>query len=249
MFHAELVKLKRSSVWVIAAILPLLAVTLGTINLANNRDVLDSGWESFTSQVVLFYGMLFSSLGVALLASSVWRTEHRGTNWNLLLTTTLRPSRLVAAKAGVIAVVVAFMQLVLVVSTFTSGVLVLDLDGALPWQFAIVAALAVVAALPLIAAQSLISMLLKSFAAPVAICLLGSVIGIATITSATLRPFSAVIPQAINTRALTLGSTASLAESGGLTSGDVAPLLGTAVILAVALLLTTVAAIRTIKLR
>ncbi|WP_448232337.1 ABC transporter permease [Microbacterium lacticum] len=249
MFRAELVKLKRSSTWLIAAILPLLAVTTGTINLANNRDVLNSGWASFTSQVVLFYGMLFFSLGIGLLASTVWRMEHRGTNWYLVLTTTTRPASLVLAKAGVIAVVAAFMQLVLIVGTLASGVLVLRLDGALPWQFVLVGALAVVAALPLIAVQSLLSMLLKSFAAPVAICLLGCVLGIATVTSVTLRPFSYVLPQAINTRTLTLGSTAALAESGGLTVGDVAPLLLTAVGLAAIFLLATVAAIRTIKLR
>ena len=108
MFRAELVKLKRSSTWLIAAILPLLAVTTGTINLANNRDVLNSGWASFTSQVVLFYGMLFFSLGIGLLASTVWRMEHRGTNWYLVLTTTTRPSSLVLAKAGVIAVPINF---------------------------------------------------------------------------------------------------------------------------------------------
>ncbi len=249
MFRAELVKLKRSSTWLIAGILPLLAVTTGTINLANNRDVLNAGWASFTSQVVLFYGLLFFSLGIGLLASTVWRVEHRGTNWNLLLTTMTRPSGLVLAKVGVIVIVTAFMQLVLIVGTLASGVLVLRHTGALPWQFVLVGVLAVVTALPLIAIQSLLSMLLKSFAAPVAICLLGCVLGIATVTSVTLRPFSYVLPQAINTRTLTLGSTAALAESGGLTVGDVAPLLLTAVGLAAIFLLATVAAIRTIKLR
>lgn len=249
MLRAEFVKLKRSSTWLIALILPLLAVTTGTINLANNRDVLDAGWASFTSQVVLFYGLLFFSLGIGLLASTVWRMEHRGTNWNLLLTTTMQPFRLVLAKMGVIVVVVAFMQLVLVTGTLASGVFVLRLDGALPWQFVVVGALAVVASLPLITIQSLLSMLLKSFAAPVAVCLLGCVVGVASVTSIALRPLSYVLPQAINTRALTLGSTNALAESGGLTAGDTVPLLLTAVALAAVFLLVTTAAVRVIKLR
>lgn len=248
MLRAELIKLKRSTTWLIALILPLLAVTTGSINLANNPETLDAGWASFTSQVTLFYGLLFFSIGIGLLAATVWRMEHRGTNWNLLLTTTRQPIRLVLAKIVVIAIPVAFMQLVLVAGTLISGTLVLRLDGAIPWQFVLVGAISVIAALPLIAIQSLLSLLLKSFAAPVAICLLGCVVGVATVTSVALRPLSYVLPQAINTRALNLGSTA-LAGSGGLTASDALPILGTALGLAAVIVLLTLGAVRAIKLR
>ncbi|MDN6281551.1 ABC transporter permease [Corynebacterium variabile] len=248
MLRAELIKLKRSTTWLIALILPLLAVTTGSINLANNPDTLDAGWASFTSQVTLFYGLLFFSIGIGLLAATAWRMEHRGTNWNLLLTTTRQPIRLVFAKIVVIAIPVAFMQLVLVAGTLISGTLVLNLDGTVPWQFALVGAISVIAALPLVAIQSLLSMLLKSFAAPVAICLLGCVIGVATVTSYALRPLSYVLPQAINTRALNLGSTA-LAGSGGLTAGDALPILGTAFGLAAVVVVLTLGAVRVVKLR
>jgi hypothetical protein len=91
-------------------------------------------------------------------------------------------------------------------------------------------------------------MLLKSFAAPVAICLLGCVLGVATVTSVALRPISYALPQALNTRALNLGSTA-LAGSGGLTVGDVLPALGTALGLTAVFAALTLTAIRAIKLR
>jgi lantibiotic transport system permease protein len=246
--RAELVKLRRSAVWPIAVALPLLAVVTGSINFADNADMLPSGWASFTSQVVLFYGLLFFSLGIGLLAATTWRTEHRGTNWNLLLTTARRPALLLLAKVAVTAVPVAFMQAVLVVGTLVSGAFVLRLDGGIPWQFALVGALSVVAALPLVVAQSVLSMLMRSFAAPVAVCLAGCVLGVASVTSVGLRPLSYVLPQAINTRALNLGSTA-LAGSGGLTAGDVVPMLLTALGLAAVLLVLGVAAIRLVKLR
>lgn len=248
MFRAELLKLRRSTTWLIALILPVLAVATGTINLANNTETLDAGWPSFTSQVTLFYGLLFYSMGIALLAATAWRMEHRGTNWNLLLTTTRKPLTLVVAKIAAITVPVAFMQVVLVMGTLVSGMVFLDLDGAIPWQFALVGVISVVAALPLIAVQSLLSMLLKSFAAPVAICLLGCVIGVASVTSVALRPLSFVLPQGINTRALNLGSTA-LAGSGGLTVGSALPLIGAALAIAVLFSLVTVATIRAVKLR
>ncbi|OFV73511.1 ABC transporter permease [Rhodococcus erythropolis] len=248
MFRAELTKLKRSSTWIIALVLPVLAVVTGTVNLAGNTDALDSGWASFTSQIVLFYGLLFYSMGISLLAATVWRMEHRGTNWNLLLTATAKPLRLILAKIGVILVPVALMQAVLVAGTAISGTLVLRLEGPFPWQFALVGLIAIVAAIPLIAAQSLLSMLLKSFAAPVALCLLGCVTGVAAVTSAALRPIGYVLPQAINTRALNLGSTA-IAESGGLTVADAASLLLTSIGIGVVLTWLTVVLVRKVKLR
>ncbi|MCG7444269.1 ABC transporter permease [Dermabacter vaginalis] len=248
MLRAEILKLKRSATWIIAFILPLLAVTTGTINLANNPDTLDAGWASFTSQVTLFYGLLFFSIGIGLIASTAWRMEHRGTNWNLLLTTAGKPAKLAIAKVLVIMIPVAFMQLVFVAGTLTSGSLVLGLDGEIPWQFAVVGAISVLAALPLVAIQSLLSMLLKSFAAPVAICLLGCVVGVATVTSEVLRPLSFIWPQAINTRALNLGSTA-LANTGGLTVLDALALIGAALGLTLVIVTATISAIRTVKLR
>ena len=228
MFRAELTKLKRSSTWIIAFVLPILAVTTGTINFAGNSNALDSGWASFTSQVVLFYGLLFYSLGISPLAATAWRMEHRGTNWNLLLVT--------------------LMQAVLVTGTAFSGIFVLHLEGPFPWGFAVVGFIALVAALPLITVQSLLSMLLKSFAAPVALCLLGCVAGVAAVTSTTLKPIGYILPQAINTRALNLGSIA-IAESGGLTIGDAASLLITSLALTAALAWITVPLIQAVRLR
>lgn len=247
MFRAELVKLKRSAVWAIAPLLPLMAVITGTVNTAANIEVLDSGWASLTSQITLFYSLLFYSVGIALLTATVWRTEHRGTNWNLLLTNTRHPIALVLAKIAAILVPVAFMQLVLVGGTLIAGLVVLDLDGALPWGFVISGGLAVLVALPLIAAQSLLSMLLRSFAAPVALSLLGCVAGIAAVLKESLRPLGYLIPQALNTNVLTLGSSA-LTTSGGLSVANVVPLLAAALVLLGIFVWASVRAITSFKL-
>lgn len=94
----------------------------------------------------------------------------------------------------------------------------------------------------------MLSLLVKSFAAPVALCLLGCVVGIASITSTALRPLGYVLPQAINTRALNLGSTA-IAESGGLTIADTIPIMVTSLGMASVIVVLTVGAIRLFKLR
>lgn len=234
MITAELIKLRRSSVWIIAVILPLLAVTTGTVNYSANTDVLAGGWMSYWSQVVLFYGLLFLAIGIALLASTIWRTEHQGTNWNLLLTTPRKPLTLALAKITAIALPVAFMQIVLVSAAYATGNLILDIEGPFPAQFALAASLGIIGALPAVAAQSLLSTVLKSFAAPVGIALAGCAVGIAAVTSPSLTTLGHLIPQAIITRTMNLGSTA-IEGSGGLDSASIAPILASSLALTAAL--------------
>ena len=68
---AEAIKLKRSSVWAVTILLPLLAVITGSVNYSINSDMLPRTWVTLASQITVFYAMMFCSLGVALLASDV----------------------------------------------------------------------------------------------------------------------------------------------------------------------------------
>lgn len=90
--RAELLKLRRSAVWIIVVVLPLFAVVTGTVNYVLNVGELSSTWSSYWSQVTLFYGLLYLSIGVAVLASTLWRMEHRG-NWPRLLAAPVSQAR------------------------------------------------------------------------------------------------------------------------------------------------------------
>ncbi|MCP3014415.1 ABC transporter permease [Nocardiopsis dassonvillei] len=215
MVLAELAKLRRSALWIVAVVLPLLAVITGTVNYAGNVEALSSGWASYWSQVVLFYGMVFMSMGVAVAASAAWRMEHRGHNWNLLMAAPARAFSVVGAKLASLALVVVTMQSVLLGLVVLSGKLVLGLDGWLPWHSAAAALLGVVAALPVAALQSLLSMLVRSFAAPVALGLLGCVAGVGLLYSGEGGAVSYLLPQSLVTTSLSLGSTA-VSDAGAL---------------------------------
>lgn len=91
-------------------------------------------------------------------------------------------------------------------------------------------------------------MVLKSFGAPIAICLAGCVAAIPAITSQAFRPRGYVIPQALNTQTLNLGSVA-VTNSGDLSPAGVAPILASALLLTTMLVAVSVLAIRKIKLR
>ena len=223
---AEAIKLKRSSAWVVAVLLPLLAVITGTFNVYGNRETLPQTWVSLTSQMTLFYSMFFCSLGVALLASTVWRVEHRGTSWNAMRVTRHSPTAVTLAKTLVIFVPVLTMQMIFVVLAWISGTLVMGLEPAMPAAFIVSGFLAVMGAAPLVAVQSLLSMLMRSFAAPVAVAFVGCVVGFGF--GASQNPLVYAVPQGILSKTLTLGSSA-MSTAGKLDAASMLPLLAAVV--------------------
>lgn len=248
MFRAELLKLKRSSLWVVAFVLPLLAVITGSANFYGNQQILTSGFDSLTSQVGLFYSLIFFSVGIACVASAAWRMEHKGTNWNLLLTTNDQILRLVLAKAGTIALGVVGMQIVLVTLTYASGRLILGATGNISSTFFLVMLVSVVTALPLITLQSLLSMAMRSFSAPVALCFMGCIPAIALSMNEGTAGLALIFPQAINIQALQIGSLAT-GNAGGLDVATLAPLLGATLVHTAIYVALTVLVIRKFKLR
>ena len=223
---AEAIKLKRSSVWAVTVLLPLLAVVSGSVNFRMNRQAFLQGWVSLTSQMTLFYAMMFCSLGVALLASTVWRVEHRGTSWNAMRTTPHTATAVALAKTLVLFAPLLVMQVILVVLAWISGTFFMGLGPAMPMSFTVSALLGVLAAAPLIAVQSLLSMLMRSFAAPVAVAFLGCVAGFGL--AAAQSPLAYVIPQGILNMTLVLGSSAS-SVAGAFDAASMLPLLAATV--------------------
>ena len=223
---AEAIKLKRSSVWAVTILLPLLAVITGSLNFKMNREAFLQGWVSLTSQMTLFYAMMFCSLGVALLASTVWRVEHRGTSWNAMRTTPHTPAAVALAKTLVLFAPLLVMQVILVVLAWISGTFFMGLGPAMPMSFTVSALLGVLAAAPLVAVQSLLSMLMRSFAAPVAVAFIGCAVGIGL--AAAQSPLAYVIPQGILNMTLVLGSSAS-SVAGAFDAASMLPLLAATV--------------------
>ena len=102
----DLLKFRRSHVWAVAFLVPVVAVAIGAGNYAANTGTLTASWGSYFSQVMLFYGLLFCTAGIAILAAAAWRVEHRGHNWLTMLTSTRSVGNLVASKIAAIAVTV-----------------------------------------------------------------------------------------------------------------------------------------------
>ena len=225
--------------WVVVLVLPLLSVITGTVNYVMNAGVLAAEWDSYWSQVTLFYGLIFASVGIAVLASAMWRMEHLG-NWPRLMASPTSTWAVVAAKVGALAVLVTAMQATLFVFAWIAGVVFAGMPAAIPARFVIGTVVAALAGLSVAALHSLISMLVRSFAAPVAFSVLGCVASIGLLMGGAPQTATSVVPYALLTQALSLGSSA-IADSAALNWVEVAKVAAPS--LALALVLVAVAAL------
>ncbi|CAM3922725.1 ABC transporter permease [Nocardiopsis rhodophaea] len=224
--QAEFLKLKRSLSWAVVLLLPLMAVASGAANTVVSGEQIDDGWHTLWLRVVVFYGLFPLAIGVAALASLVWRVEHQGGNWNALMGRQVSSLHVVIGKGAVLGALVAVMQIVLVVGVVLVGKLMFALPGLLPTQYFLVSIATVLACLPVAALQSGLSMLMRSFAAPVAVALLGATVGV-LLTVTRLEVLAVITPYGLVSRATQLG-TGMFVDSGTVTPGDVAAIAATA---------------------
>ncbi|MGW5875284.1 ABC transporter permease [Nocardiopsis terrae] len=218
--RAEFLKLKRSLSWAVVLLLPLMAVITGAANTVVSGEPLEDDWHTLWMRVVVFYGLFPLAVGVAVLASLVWRVEHRGGNWNALMGRQVPSLHVVVGKWAVLAVLSAAMQVVLMAGLVVAGKLVFDLPGTLPPRYFLVSAVIVLACLPVAALQSGLSMLMRSFASPVAVVLLGSAVGV-LLEVVRIEALTVIVPYSLLSRATQLG-TGMFADGGDVTVGGVA---------------------------
>lgn len=226
--RAEILKLRRSLVWAVVIVLPLALVFSAAFNTLASDAPLDDGWHTLWMRSVVVHGLFPVALGIALIGSLVWRPEHRGGNWNALMSGPTRSRDIVLGKTVVVAGLAALMQPVMVCGVVVMGSLVLGLPGSLPARYLGVSLLIMAACLPVAALQSGLSMLMRSFAGPVAVGLVCA--GASAVALLAVGDTAVVSPYGLLSRATQLG-TGTFADSGTISGGLVALLLVTTVLL------------------
>lgn len=230
---AELIKLKRSLSWPVVVLLPIAVSLLGAAtNLARSKQP-DDGWHTVWLQSVGFHGLFPLAIGIAILGSLVWRSEHRGSNWNNLMSGPTSSLSIVAAKSTVVAGLAALMQLIMLASVIVIGSGAFGLPGMLPAEYLWTTLLIIVATMPLAVLQSSLSMLLRSFAAPIAVALVGA--GISVVALMVVGDLAVVSPYGLATRATQLG-TGTFSDPGTVSGGNIATILTAAAALSAALI-------------
>ena len=172
----ELLKVKRSPIWLAFIILPLISALIGTGNYLNNLEMLTGTWHSLWTQHALFFCYFFMPPLVGVYASYLWRLEHNGANWNMVLTT-ISIWRLVFNKICLCTVITFFTLCWLCVLYILCG-LSAGFTDPVPAALAEWLACGVLGGTAVCAAQCFLSLVIRSFAVPIGMALAGGIGGL-----------------------------------------------------------------------
>ena len=174
---AENRKLHASPIWVIFFVLPLISAGYGTFNYLQNLEILTERWYSLWTQHTLFYSMLFFPAMVSAYAAYLWRLEHLGHNWNLIMAAPVRPFALFAAKLLVVVKLMCFTQVFVYILYLVCGRLFAGFSDWPPVSIVFYLVRGIFGGLAVAAVQLLLAMLIRSFAVPIFLGLVGGIMG------------------------------------------------------------------------
>ena len=133
-FIAELIKIRRSAAWILAALVPSVTAVASAMG-AWTSGGFEDGWNTLWIRSIGLYGMLMLGVGLSVLASLVWRAEHTGNNWNAMTAQPVAAWRLASAKVLALALLATFMQAVLLLTVLFLGKVVFHLPAWLPARY------------------------------------------------------------------------------------------------------------------
>lgn len=175
---AECLKGRRAPVWLAFVVLPLIPAVLGTANYRANIGILDDWWLSLWTQHTLFSAYFFLPALLGVYCAWEWRLEHTDRNFNSYLTVPVSRLTLYLAKFLPAVGVAIFTQALVGVYFVASGKLV-GMTVAIPWaQLADWLLCGALGSIAVCAVQLFLSLWLSSFAIPVALALVGGIIGL-----------------------------------------------------------------------
>ncbi len=174
---SEQIKIRRSFIWIAFVLTPLIPTVMGTQNYLNNIALLKSEWFSLWTQETLFYSNFFFAPLIAIYCSYLWRMENQNKNRHMLLTQPVPVRNVFLGKFITILKITFFTQFWVFLLFLISGKLV-ALPGLPPAQTFIYTLRGLLGGAVIAALQLLISMVIRSFAAPIAIAVVGSISGL-----------------------------------------------------------------------
>ncbi|MBP3475141.1 MAG: ABC transporter permease [Lachnospiraceae bacterium] len=175
--RTERIKLKRSPVWLAFFALPIISAFFGTFNYLNNLELLKSEWYSLWSQHSLFLCYFFMPALIGTYCSYLWRLEHTRHNWNSFLTAPVPIFALYLGKLVQAAIMIVLSNIWIFLLFYLCGRLS-GIQSAFP-----VAALewfvcGVIGGIVICCLQLLMSLVIRSFAVPIGIGLVGGIGGL-----------------------------------------------------------------------
>ena len=175
--RAELQKCRRSPVWLAFLVLPIFPAILGTGNYLGNLEVLEDGWYSLWGQHTLFSSLFFLPALLGTFCAWQWRLEHTDHNWNRFLTAPVPVRDLYAAKL-IVAVGASLLAQGCIGALFLLGGTVAGIPGPVPPELLQWLLCGALGSVSVCAVQLFLSLVIRAFAPPVALGLVGGILGL-----------------------------------------------------------------------
>lgn len=179
--RAEQVKLKRSPVWLAFFFLPILPAIMGTFNYVQNINILDNYWYSLWTQHTLFTCYFFLPPTIGVYCSYLCRLEHTNHNWNSVMTLPVPIPYIYLSKLFTASVMVIATQVWVGILFIICGKLS-NLPGPVPPELFEWLAYGMVGGIVICGVQLCLSLMIRSFAVPVGIAMIGGIGGVAALS-------------------------------------------------------------------
>lgn len=174
---AERLKLKRSPVWLAFFALPMISAFFGTMNYKMNLGILKSEWFSLWSQHSLFLCYFFMPALIGTYCSYLWRLEHTHHNWNSFLTAPIPRFSLYLGKLTQAVLMAVLGNLWIFLLFYVCGRFA-GIQSPFPAVATEWFLCGVLGTIVICCVQLLFSLIIRSFAIPIGIALLGGILGL-----------------------------------------------------------------------
>jgi len=184
--RSEFLKLRKSSIWLLVFISPLLASLVG---FGQSLDDTPYKWEMTLSTMAFMHALLFLPLLTGVFSAFICRFEHNGGGWKQLLAMPVSRGNVYMAKFMIVIGLLALTQLLFLVGLLVVGKLH-GFAGEIPWEMVWTSVIGGwLACMPLAALQLFVSTAWVSFAAPLAINVIFTLPNILVVNSAKFGPY------------------------------------------------------------
>lgn len=173
----ERLKCKGTLIWPAFLFIPVIPILLGSGNYLSNLDLLQSEWYSLWTQVSLFYAAFFFAPLIGAYCAFLWRYENFNNCRNTLFSTPVPYRTIYLSKFILVCILSVLTQLWFAILFLMAGKMTglprLPPADIFSWIIRGLAGAFVIAAF-----QFYIAMEVRNFAIPIALGLIGGVIGL-----------------------------------------------------------------------
>jgi len=189
LFQSEFLKLRKSSIWMLIFVSPILSVLLGISELSELPAFEQHQWTATLGMMTISHAILFLPLLTGIFSSFVCRYEHIGGGWKQLLSLPVSRKDVYLVKIVIVSLLIAATQILFVMGLFLIGWMK-GFPVDIPWGTISTSVIGGwIACLPLIALQMFISVAWSSFAAPLAVNVIFTIPNMLIVNSESFGPY------------------------------------------------------------